>query len=152
MRVGVRAGVRVAVRAGVRVRVRVGVRVKGVRVRVRVGAARGALEVHHVVDRREVEAARGDVGGEKDAVRLGDEAVDGLEASTLLHVTLQRDDVDLHPIEQRAQPAGGGRRWRQVAAAGGGGRWRRQAAAAGGGGRWALQRIEGVQHAKGGCS
>ena len=76
------------------------------------GGAR-QLEVHHVVDRGEVEAARGDVGGEQGALGLRDETVDRLEARTLLHVALQRDDIDLQPGEQRAQPAGGGGRWRE---------------------------------------
>ena len=60
------------------------------------------LTAYHVVDRREVKATRGDVGGEENTLRLGDEAVDRLEACSLLHVALQRDDVDLHPVEQRA--------------------------------------------------
>ena len=118
------------------------------------GGAR-QLEVHHVVDRGEVEAARGDVGGEQGALGLRDETIDRLEAGqgwdgvrvrggvrvrdrvrvgvradpkptrtltleverleacTLLHVALQRDDIDLQPGEQRAQPAGGGGRWRE---------------------------------------
>ena len=61
--------------------------------------------MYDVVDGGEVEATRGDVGGEQDALRLRDEAVDCLQARTLLHVTLQSDDCDLHAIEQRAQPA-----------------------------------------------
>jgi len=47
------------------------------------------LEVDDVVDGGEVEAARGDVGGEQHALRLRHEAVDGLEARALLHVALR---------------------------------------------------------------